>query len=133
MKHVSWIVTLPVTLVVVIFAVANRELAVLSFWPLPWSAGLPIWLIVLGCLLAGFLLGATVAWLSGGPRRRRARQTAERARELARQLAELQRRQAVSQTVPGSAPPNGTGAAAGALPPARLEQGTAVLERLPGA
>jgi uncharacterized integral membrane protein len=129
-KHLSWIVTLPVTLVVVIFAVANREQAVLSFWPLPWSAGLPIWLIVLGCLLTGFLLGATVAWLSGGPRRRRARQTAERARELARQLAELQRRQTAPQAVPGSTPLN---AGASATAPARQDQGTAVLERLPGA
>ena len=129
MKHLSWIVTLPVTLVVVVFAVANREEVALSFWPLPWSAGLPIWLIVLGCLLAGFLLGATVAWLSGGPRRRRARQTAERARELARQLAELQRRQAAPQATLGSATPNGAGG--GAI--ARQDQGATVLERLPGA
>lgn len=132
MKHLSWIVTLPVTVVVVIFAVANREQAVLSFWPLPWSAGLPIWLIVLGCLLTGFLFGATVAWLSGGPRRRRARQTAERARELARQLAELQRRQTAQQAGPPAIPGGAPAIGSGATPP-RQDQGVAALERLPGA
>jgi len=130
-KHLSWIVTLPVTLLVVVFAVANREEVVLSFWPLPWAPPLPIWLIVLGGLLVGFLLGATVAWLSGGPRRQRARQTAERARELARQLAELQRRQAAAATpAPGSSPAGGLPAVSA---PARQAQGTAVLERRPTA
>ena len=127
MKHLSWIVTLPVTLVVITFAVANRQEVALSFWPLPWAPPLPVWLILLGGFVVGFLLGAVVAWLSGTPRRRRARQTAERARELARQLAELQRRQAVPQPIPGNTPPNGTGT------PARQDQGTGVLERLPGA
>lgn len=96
MKHLSWIVTIPVTVVVVVFALANRHEAGLSFWPFPWSTNLPVYVIVLCCLLVGFLLGAGLAWLSGGPRRRRARQTAERARDLAVQLAELKRRQAIA-------------------------------------
>ena len=106
MKHLSWIVTLPVTLVVVVFALANRHEVTLSFWPFPWSTDLPVFVIVLCCLLVGFLLGAMLLWLSGGPRRRRARQTAERARALAEQLAELKRRQAAAERrVPASGPP----------------------------
>lgn len=94
MKHLSWIFTLPVTVIVVLFAIANRSPATLSFWPLPWAVDLPIYLIILGALFAGFLLGAAVAWLSGGRRRRRARQLAERVRAQDRQILELQRRQA---------------------------------------
>lgn len=94
MKHFSWIFTLPVTAIVVLFAITNRSLATLSFWPLPWEVNLPIYLIILGALFVGFMLGAVVTWLSGGRRRRQARQLAEQVRTQSRQIAELQRRQA---------------------------------------
>lgn len=95
----SWIVTLPVTVVAVVFAVANREQVAVNLWPLG-IIDLPLHLLILGCLFLGFLTGAAVAWLSGGRQRRRGRQAAERARELARQLAELQGRPAVREAGP---------------------------------
>ena len=95
MRHLSWIVTLPLTVVAVIFAVANRGEVELHFWPLPWSHPVPVYLVVLGSLFTGFFLGWFVAWIAAAPRRRRARQTAERARELAREVGELRRRLAV--------------------------------------
>ncbi|WP_119460882.1 LapA family protein [Rhodospirillaceae bacterium SYSU D60014] len=94
MKHFSWIFTVPVTAIVVLFAITNRSLATLSFWPLPWEMNLPIYLIILSALFVGFMLGAVVAWLSGGRRRRQTRQLAEQVRAQSRQIAELQRRQA---------------------------------------
>ena len=94
MKHSSWIVTLPATAVAVIFAVANRAPASVDFWPLPWIVDLPVYLLVLGALVLGFFIGAGVAWLSAGKRRRQTRRLRERSDALARQLAELQRRQA---------------------------------------
>jgi len=128
-RHLSWIVTLPVTLVVVVFALANRHEVTLSFWPFPWSTDLPVFVIVLCCLLVGFLLGAGLLWLSGGPRRRRARHTAERARALADQLAELKRRQAAAERpAPGSGQPP-TSLAGASLPATK----PAALEHLPGA
>jgi len=93
-KHSSWIVTLPATAVAVIFAVANRTPASVDFWPLPWVVELPIYLLVLGGLILGFFIGAGVAWLSAGKRRRQTRRLRERSDSLAQQLAELQRRQA---------------------------------------
>ena len=101
MKHSSWIVTLPATAVAVIFAVANRTPASVDFWPLPWVVELPIYLLVLGGLILGFFIGAGVAWLSAGKRRRQTRRLRERSDSLAQQLAELQRRQAPP---PGAAP-----------------------------
>ena len=92
MKGLSWLITVPVTVVVVVFAIANRGLIAVSFWPLPWIVPLPVYLVILGSLFLGFLLGAIVAWFSAGRRRQRARQTAEHARALARQLADLQQR-----------------------------------------
>lgn len=128
MRHLSWIVTFPVTLVVVVFAVTNRAEVTVRFWPFPWSIELPVWLLVLGSLLAGFLLGGLATWLASGPRRRRARQTAERARALARQLAELKRQQAA--TTATAAP--GQSAATAPVGSPRPAHGSE-LERLPGA
>ena len=136
MRHLSWIVTIPVTVAVVVFALSNGDDVILHFWPFPWTAVLPLFVVVLCCLLIGFLLGAVLAWMSGAPRRRRARQTAERARDLARQVAELQRRQQAAEraasadagrlAAPG-APPSGNGPSAG-----RPGAATASLEHLPG-
>lgn len=141
MKHLSWIVTIPVMVIVVVFAVANRDDVLLRFWPLPWSSELPVYLIVLGCLFLGFVLGGVVTWLSGAPRRRRARRTAERAREMSRQLAELQRRQETAADAARQAATAGTGTAAApgdaGVPPAlpafpASGRDPAALERLPG-
>ena len=96
MKHVSWIITIPVTLVVVVFAIANRTPITVNFWPLPWVAQLSLYLVILGSLLAGFLVGAAIAWLSAGRRRQEARRTAERLRGLTAELTQLQRQQAAA-------------------------------------
>jgi uncharacterized integral membrane protein len=135
-RHFSWIVTIPMTVAVVVFALANRHDVVLYFWPFPWTRDLPLFVIVLCCLLIGFLLGAILAWMAGAPRRRRARQTAERARDLARQVTELQRRQQAAEraasveagrlAAPG-APPSENGPSTG-----RPGTPTASLEHLSG-
>jgi uncharacterized integral membrane protein len=131
-KHLSWIITVPVMLVVVVFALANRHAAMLRFWPFPWSTELPIYVIVLCCLLVGFLVGAAFAWLSAGPRRRRARETAERARELARQVAELKRQNA-AQLQAAQLQAAQAAAAAPALAGQPGRPAPAALEHLPGA
>lgn len=133
-KHLSWIVTIPVTIVVLVFALANRAKVELHFWPFPWTKALPLFVVVLGCLFVGIVLGFVIAWLSGAPRRRRARQTADRARELARQLAELQRARAASPPSAGQAA-SPAPAAGRALPAGghAAAEPAASLERLPGA
>jgi uncharacterized integral membrane protein len=95
-KRISWIITIPVTIVAVVFAIANRTPITVNFWPLPWFAELPLYLVVLGSLLAGFLIGAVIAWLSAGRRRQEARVAAERLRGLTAELTQLQRQQAAA-------------------------------------
>ena len=96
MKQIAWIITIPFTIIVVIFAIANRTPITVDFWPLPWIAQLPLYLVVLGSLLAGFLVGAVIAWLSASRRRQEARRTAERLRGLTAELSQLQRQQAAA-------------------------------------
>ena len=105
MKHLSWLVTVPITAIVVIFAVANRMPVEIDLFPLPWSPVLPAYLLVLGSLFLGFLVGAGVAWLAAGPKRRRLRRRAAAADALAREVDELRRRETPTPT---AAPPAAT-------------------------
>ena len=92
MKRLSWIITIPVTLVVVVLALANREVATLRLWPLDLSVEMPMFLVILLALLAGFLIGAAIMWLSGGRYRRRARKAYFTITDLERDVRDLQRR-----------------------------------------
>jgi len=111
-KHFSWILTLPLTLVIVVFAVANRHFVPLDLWPFEVAVDVPVFVLVLGSVLIGFLTGALVMWLSGGKQRRQARaargQVAKLEREVQRHSQERAAARPDSQTsaVATRPPPN---------------------------
>lgn len=110
MNRLVWIITLPIALLVILFALMNRQEVTLSLWPLPWEIGAPLFLFTLGAIVFGFLFGAVVAWVSGGATRQRLR-AVRREMEAARdELAALKRQQ-------GKAPPPYREPRSGALPP----------------
>jgi uncharacterized integral membrane protein len=100
-----WIVTGLIALVLVIFAVANRDLAVVTFWPLPYEWPLPLCVIVLLGLLIGFLFGQLVAWINGGRWRREARRRQRRIEDLERELAATRAR-LPAEPYSGALPPS---------------------------
>lgn len=87
MRLVGWLLALPVMLLAVVFAVANRHDLRLELWPLPWSLDLPAYLAVLGPLVAGMILGGAATWIAGHRARAAARHHRRRAESLERQLA----------------------------------------------
>jgi uncharacterized integral membrane protein len=89
-KHFSWILTLPLTVVVIVFAVANRDFVPLDLWPFEVALELPVFVLVLGSLLVGFVIGALVMWLSAGKQRRRARAARSELGKLERQVRRQQ-------------------------------------------
>ncbi len=89
MKRFSWILTLPLIAVAVIFAIANRELTTLDLWPFELSPQLPLFVILLVCVGFGLAVGGLATWLSAAPARQRARQTRRRVAELEREAARL--------------------------------------------
>lgn len=96
MKRFSWILTLPLIVVAVIFAIANREPITLDLWPLEASPRLPLFVILLACVGFGVAVGGLATWLSAAPARQRARQARRRVAELEReqmQAAEARPRQ----------------------------------------
>jgi uncharacterized integral membrane protein len=98
-KVVYWVVTAVVALLLVIFAVSNRESVTVTFWPLPVLIEAPLYLIVLLATVLGFLFGELVAWIGGRRWRRDARQKRRRVEALERELAATQ-----SQLRPAPAP-----------------------------
>jgi uncharacterized integral membrane protein len=86
--RLSWIVSVPLALLAISFAVSNLGNISLQLWPLPGVLDLPVFLAVLGALFVGFLIGGTVAWISAGRHRRAARASHKRVQQLERELAE---------------------------------------------
>lgn len=73
------LIVLPVTGLILLFAVANRQTAVVSLWPLPYEVDSPVFFIALAPLALGVAAGGIAAWLAGGRTRRLAR---ERGRQI---------------------------------------------------
>jgi uncharacterized integral membrane protein len=87
------IVLIPVAIVAVLFAVANRGPLTLSLDPLAREAPaitltLPIFVVIFAALMAGVLIGGIATWLRQGRHRKAAR---ENRRECERLEAEARR------------------------------------------
>ncbi|HEY0832997.1 MAG TPA: LapA family protein [Azospirillum sp.] len=97
MRYLTWIITLPIALAAVLFAISNREAVTLSLWPLPFTVEAPVYLATLIALLVGFVAGGIITWLGQGRNRRRARTQGDRAYHLERELKEAQARAAAAE------------------------------------
>lgn len=84
MNRLRWLITVPVAIIVVVFAVNNRGDANVSLWPLDLVITWPLFAFVFIGIGVGFALGACLMWLSDAPTRRRAREQARKIRELER-------------------------------------------------
>ncbi len=102
-KRFSWILTLPLIVVAAIFAIANREPIALDLWPFEASPQLPLFVILIACLVFGLVVGGLASWLSAAPTRQRARQARRRVAELEREAARL--RQERDHALRAVAPP----------------------------
>lgn len=90
MKYISWIITIPILAIAIIFAVNHRQRTPIDLWPLPMEVAPPLYMLVLGAIFIGFLLGGTVVWWSQGRHRRRARERRYRIEQLEREVSRLQ-------------------------------------------
>lgn len=78
---------LAVAIVLAVFAVSNRGTIALGLWPVPDVVELPLYLLILACLLIGFVAGEIAAWTAGRHWRREVRRSARRIASLERELA----------------------------------------------
>jgi len=100
MRLIAWLVGLPLTLIVVLFAVSNRQPIVIGFWPFTDGITAPAFLIGLVPLAIGLLVGAGFASVGTVRAHLRHRGAVRRGNSFERQLAELRDR------TPAIAPPS---------------------------
>lgn len=91
MNRLRLLITVPVAIIVVVFAVNNRGDAGVSLWPLDLVITWPLFIFVFIGLGVGFALGATLMWITAAPTRRRARERAGKIRELERKVDAAER------------------------------------------
>lgn len=89
----GWIVLVPLSLVLIVFALANRQLVVVNFNPMmPSDAlsspgfGVPLFLVVYAVLLCGVVLGGVAAWFAASRSRQERRHWRREADRLGREL-----------------------------------------------
>ncbi|HIJ43616.1 MAG: lipopolysaccharide assembly protein LapA domain-containing protein [Rhodospirillales bacterium] len=88
-KLISSIIMVPIAIVVIWFSLSNRATMEVDLAPLMFTVTPPVFLVVLVSFVAGFLTASLVALMSGGKRRKRARQRASRARAAERKAEQL--------------------------------------------
>jgi uncharacterized integral membrane protein len=93
-RYLTWIVTLPLTLIVVSFAISNRETASLALWPLPGSIDLPVFVVALVPLALGIVIGGLIDWLMQAGHRRQERRLKRQVGQLEGEVKEVRTREA---------------------------------------
>ena len=98
-KIAKALVLIPLAIIVVALAVANRQVVTVSFDPFDgsqpaFSLALPLYVLILALVIAGVVLGGAAAWLRQGKWRWRARLAESQARELRLENDQLKRRDA---------------------------------------
>jgi uncharacterized integral membrane protein len=108
-KTVAALILVPLAIVLIAFAVANRQAVTLSFDPFSASAPaaalkLPLFVIVMVTLIVGVIVGGMAVRLGHGRWRRMARRLEREAAELRGRLEALQESHAEPSLVPREQP-----------------------------
>ncbi|MDT3684459.1 MAG: LapA family protein [Pseudorhodoplanes sp.] len=101
-KLVIWLVLVPLAIVILMFAVANRQLVTVSFDPFDTvqpaaSLTLPLFVLVFILVLLGVIIGGIAAWMRQSRYRRAARVLEGDVAGLRREVALLNDRLAAMQ------------------------------------
>jgi uncharacterized integral membrane protein len=95
-KIVTAIVVVPLAIVIIAFAVANRQMVTVSFDPFSatnpaYAASVPLFVLIFIILILGVIIGGVAAWLRQSPWRRTARKLDADVRALQEELAAFRR------------------------------------------
>jgi uncharacterized integral membrane protein len=109
-RFVSALILVPLAIVLVAFAVANRQTVVVSLDPFDQahpalSYGVPLFALILVLAIGGVIVGGIAAWLRQSKWRRAARLAQREARELRTELARIKERRGSIAEPPASGPP----------------------------
>jgi len=89
-KTLIWLLLLPLIVLFVAFAIANRHIVTLSLDPTPISIRAPLYSFVLAGIFVGLLVGGLIAWLGAGRWRRQLRDEQRSVRRLESELRQAE-------------------------------------------
>ena len=92
------LLAIPFLLLLLLFALSNRQMVQIALWPTDWSVDLMLSVAMLGIAAAAFLFGGLTVWLSELGRRRRLRGAERKIVLLEEQLRTLKSRAALPGT-----------------------------------
>ena len=97
-RIVGWVVLVPLCIVLIVFALANRQLVVVNFNPfVPSEAlstpgvGVPFFLVLFTVLLLGVVLGGIATWFAQSHHRRDERSYRRETERLSREVDAMRR------------------------------------------
>jgi len=90
MKLINSIIGALVALLVILFAVSNRQAVTVELWPFPYQLSLSLYAVILLAVLLGFVAGAIGLWLVGAAKRRELRRLRRQVRDMEQSLARHQ-------------------------------------------
>jgi len=105
MKFLSRALLLLFVLLGALIAVSNRQTVELALWPLPQVLVLPLYILIVGLLLAGVLAGLALGWWAARHHRRRARERGSEAARLDREVTRLRESLTANQAGPAPGQP----------------------------
>lgn len=96
-KIVFWLVLVPIAIIILMFAVANREHVTVSFDPFSAHApaaaiSVPVFVLVFVLVILGIFIGGVASWLRQSAYRRAARQRDAEVNALRREIDALNAR-----------------------------------------
>lgn len=107
-KIVTVVILVPLVVIIVAFAVANRQTVTVSFDPFSavrpaYAMTLPLFVVIFVVLILGVIAGGVAAWLGQRRYRRAARKLDAEARQLHEEMGAMRRRFATGEP-PAAAP-----------------------------
>jgi uncharacterized integral membrane protein len=95
-RILTYIVLVPLALIIIAFAIANRQIVTVSFDPFStdnpaYSSTLPLFLLIFVLVTFGVIVGGTAAWLRQSKWRRTARKLEAENRQLLQELGQARR------------------------------------------
>nr|WP_210278655.1 LapA family protein [Microvirga flocculans] len=103
------LVLLPVAILVVLLAVANRAPVTLSLDPFSdaapeFSTRLPLFAVIFAAVMVGVLIGGTATWLAQGKNRKSRRELRRETRQLRYEAERLKAQSTPATTLPAAVP-----------------------------
>lgn len=96
MSYLTLVITIPLTVFAILFAVSNSADVTVGLWPFEKEYTLSVWTFGLAMLGAGFFLGSLFVWILSQKTRFQCWKESRRAARLEKELEALNRKQAAS-------------------------------------